>query len=229
MILQKNKLLNCVTLLSLLLFAVFIVYDFISDVLRYYWPDTLVFTAIVLFFYFTFDKWNLNVPIFTLIVLGLASHLCGAFGWYANSPLPFIKWDHITHFFGIMPFAMLFFNFFSKWMSKKHKAWSAFLVVIAFLSAMGIGALIEVAEFVGFLSLGYGEGVFYFGAGDSFSDNNAIDSSEHLLDKIMLIGGGWFNACWDLICNGIGAIAGILIMIFARIAFPRKRNVFDNY
>jgi hypothetical protein len=47
MLLQKNKLLNIVTVLALLVFATFFACEYVTGTLHYYWPDTIIFMGIV--------------------------------------------------------------------------------------------------------------------------------------------------------------------------------------
>lgn len=172
-------------------------------------PDIIIFMLIVLFFYWTFDTWKLNVPVFTLLSLGMLSHACGVFGWYHISPVP-VQWDHVTHFFGLLPFSMLFFNFFTQWStSKLFSKRNVIIVMAVFLAAFGVGALIELSEFLGYLSLGHGDGALMFGFGDGIPGDT---------DAIREIGGGWINTGWDLIFNIAGILAGLIASFIACLA-----------
>ncbi len=65
--------------------------------------------------------------------------------------------------------------------------------------------------------LGFGEGGFSFGDGDSTgADVGAITQTD-----IDAFGGGWFNTMYDLMWNMAGAFAGLLLMIY--LYYFRKR------
>ena len=210
-----------ITAISVLIFFVMIALAAVNGINGFI-PDILIFIGLTLFYAWTYNTFRMNTPIFTLLIIGHILHSCGIFGWYHISPLP-IQWDHITHFFGAMPFALLFFNFLAqwadaKWFTRKNLS----LLFIVFFAAMGVGAIVELSEFVGFLSLGFGEGAFMFGAGDSVEglEGNSL---------IEAIGGGWINTGWDLTFNTIGILFGIAVMIISKLVVrkPAKAYYFE--
>jgi len=171
-----------------------------------FFPDLVIHIAVLLFLYFNRNLLRLNPTIYSLVAFGMLLHDFGILGFYATSPVP-IQWDHLTHFFGGLPIALLLFNFLRPWMSPKLPTRTVTLIALVFFAALGVGALVEVNEFWGFLKLGFGNGAFQFGPGDSFpgigSDINAIS----------LIGGGWINEGWDLTYDIIGILAGIAVAL----------------
>ena len=188
-------------------------------------PDMIAFIVLTLFFYFTYDKWNLNLPIYTMLIAGFIPHALGFMGFYLNTPIG-LAWDHVTHFLPIFGFALLFFNFLYQWMDRKFFTQKTiFLIIVVLLAASGIGVVIELVEFSGFLVYGFGEGALAFGAGDACT-GQLVSTFE----EIDAYGGGWFNTMYDLIWNSIGAITAVLIMtiIYFGILNPRK-NLFDDY
>lgn len=200
--------------LSLLIFLVFIPLAYMHGTAGFV-PDALIFAAITLIVYWLFDSLRLNTPTFVLLNIGFVLHLCGIFGWYSASPLP-IQWDHITHFVGLIPWTLLFLNFASqfmtsKWLTKKN--FLLFLVVIA--AAMGVGAVIELFEFTGYLALGEGDGALQFGDGDGLPGDT---------DAILALGGGWINMGWDLIYNSAGILTGLLIGFIVSVTAPKKKK-----
>ncbi|RMD57996.1 hypothetical protein D6825_02315 [Candidatus Woesearchaeota archaeon] len=172
--------------------------------------DALIFAALSVFFFSTRRVWNLSTPVFIMLVLGFTLHLCGVFGWYYKSPIP-VQWDHVTHLFGLMGYALLFAGFAQDWLSVKWSRKNFAIVLMVFLAAFGIGALIELSEFLGYLKLGFGDGGLMFGAGDGLPGSDVIED----------IGGGWINTGWDLIYNFIGVSLGLMVW-FASRAFVRK-------
>lgn len=83
------------------------------------------------------------------------------------------------------------------------------LLMAVFLAATGVGAIVELSEFVGYLFAGQGEGAFMFGPGDGVAGLKGTD----LIDAL---GGGWINEGWDFVYNTIGIIAGMAMMIVIR-------------
>ncbi len=206
-------------LIGLLIYVVLIPLAFLNGTVGFI-ADVLIFMGLTVFFYWNFDVFRLNVPIFILLILGMLSHLCGIFGWYHISPLP-IQWDHVTHFFGLLPFSMMFFNFFSQWFTEKVFTMRNLLLVCAVvLAAYGVGAFIELSEFLGYLKFGFGEGAFQFGQGDGFETFVGNTS-----DVIADIGGGWINTGWDLIYNFAGIIFGLFVSLILKIVDFRKKLV----
>lgn len=100
-------------------------------------------------------------------------------------------------------------------MEKKFTKKTFFVLIGIFLAATGIGAVVEISEFVGYLFAGEGEGAFQFGPGDGVA---GLKGTEF----IDAIGGGWINEGWDFIYNTIGILVGIGIMLAIRAT--RKEN-----
>ena len=127
------------TVISVLIFLLMIPMAMLTGV-REFIPDLVFFIIITLFYYWTYDTFGMNMPIFTMLIIGHILHAAGIFGWYATSPVP-IQWDHITHFFGAFPYALLFFRFFGQWTDSKWFTKKNFLLLLAvFLAATGVGA-----------------------------------------------------------------------------------------
>ena len=213
---------NLITILGILILLLFIPLSFINSTTGFI-PELFVFIALILFFRWTYSIWRLNVPIFTLLIVGLISHSAGILGWYHTSPVP-IQWDHVTHVFGLLPFALLFFRFFEQWMDAKLLTRkNLLLVIVVFLAASGVGALIELSEFLGYLKLGFGEGAFRFGPGDGFDSKAASD-------VIADLGGGWINTGWDLIYNTSGIVIGIILMLITKlfVGTPKKAYYYET-
>jgi len=210
-----------ITAVSVLIFLVMIALAVVND-LPGFIPDILIFIGLTLFYAWTYKVFRMNAPIFTLLIVGHILHSCGIFGWYHISPVP-IQWDHITHFFGTLPFALLFFNFLSQWADTNFfTRKNLLLLMTVFVAAMGVGAIVELSEFLGFLSLGFGDGAFMFGTGDGVAGFEGTD----LIDAI---GGGWINEGWDFVFNTIGILFGITIMLLSKLIIkkPEKAYYFE--
>jgi hypothetical protein len=198
---------NIITLLAMAVYASFWFIARADGVLKYYGADIVFSALFVLFLHFTFRFWRLNVPVYTLLILGFASHLMGIFGWYNVSPLP-LQWDHVTHGFPLFAFSLFLFNYARPWMSGRfwnRKTLGVLIVVL--LAGLGIGAVIENIEFGGYLALGYGEGALFFGGP---GDGVAITSAQE--DIIQELGGGYINTEVDLVWNAMGVVAGLVLM-----------------
>ncbi len=203
--------------LALLAYATFVGIALTNDTFKYYWPDAAFFAALMIFWYFTYSFWRLNIIIYTLLALSFCLHLCGIFGWYSVSPLPFIQWDHITHGIPLFSFTLLLYNFARQWIPNKFwssRTWGILLLV--FLGGLGIGAIVENIEFFGYLTVGYGEGGLFFGGP---GDGVPVTSAQ--MDIIQNLGGGYINTEVDLVWNAFGTIAAIILM--SLISFARKK------
>lgn len=210
-----------VTTISILIYAILIPLSYLHGTQGFV-PEIMLFMALGVFFAWMYNTLKLNIPILTMLHIGFILHSFGIFGWYNISPIP-IAWERITHFFGILPMAMMFYNWTSQFMDAKlFTRKNLFMIITVFFAATGVGALVEVGEFVGYLTLGHGEGALMFGPGDSIEGFGGSD----VIDEI---GGGWINASWDMIFNSIGAIAAIIIMLFARLFYkkPTKAYYFE--
>lgn len=186
---------------------IFLIFIFLGRMLGVseFFNDSVVFIMLVIFFYLTYDNWNLTTPLFAFLILSFVPHNMGIFGYYSASPIP-LQWDHFTHFLPMMALSMVFFRFFQRYMGDDRL--KTFILVFAALSAaLGIGTFIEKAEFIGFLVNGFGEGGFAFGAGDACAGQTAT-----AVEEIDAFGGGWFNTMYDLMWNFYGALSGILLM-----------------
>ncbi len=213
-----DRYINALTIISILIFILMIPIALLNGVYGFI-PDILTFIALTLFYRWTYSTLKMNMPIFTMLIIGHILHACGIFGWYHISPVP-VQWDHLTHFFGALPFALLFFNWMEQWMDAKFFTKKNFLLLFAvFLAATGVGAVVELTEFIGYLQYGMGEGAFMFGPGDGIVGHSGSD----LID---VIGGGWINEGWDFVFNTIGILAGIVLMLILK---STKKKADDAY
>ncbi len=209
---EKNEWL--LAIISVLIFATFVPLAHIYGTTGFI-PELFLFMALSIAYAWFYTVLRLNIPIFVLLVLGHVLHAAGIFGWYFVSPVP-VQWDHITHFFGALPFAMLFYRFIEQWFDSHFSRKNVLLLLFVFLAATGVGALVEIGEFVGFLTLGYGDGALMFGAGDGMPNSDVIDA----------IGGGWINEGWDFMYNTLGIITGLVIMLALTFFTKKPKNAY---
>ncbi len=210
--------LKLLAIISTLIFLVMIPISIINGVYAFI-PDLFIFIALTWFYYWTYNAFKMNMPIFTMLIIGHISHAVGIFGWYHISPIP-IQWDHVTHFFGAFPFALLFFRWMEQWMDAQiiTKKNIMFLITI-FLAASGVGAMVELSEFLGYLKFGFGDGLFRFGPGDGLEGKTGSDLIESL-------GGGWINEGWDFIFNTTGIVFGMALMLFIRATRKKAKQAY---
>ncbi len=161
--------------------------------------DLSASVIILIFLFKSYKEFNLNNAIFSLIFLSLLSHNLGVFGFYNNSPVYF-QYDHLTHFIGGFSLSLFFLNYFSRWSKNK-----AIIILLALCTALGVGSVIEIIEYLGYLVFGQGDGLFYFGGtGDlGFKQDPLI--------------GAWINSSLDMIFNLIGGLFGIIIYFFMKL------------
>ncbi|MBI2499403.1 hypothetical protein HYV88_04135 [Candidatus Woesearchaeota archaeon] len=213
---QSNRSLTAIYFFSIILFTIFSFYAYFSNV-KDYINDSIIAIILVSIVFFLKKHINLYNYSFILLILGLVSHLSGVFGFYSSSPL-LIQYDHFTHFLGLFAVSVIFFNFFKKFFSE-NKINNFLILIVIFLTSLGIGSLIEETEFLGFLKFGTGEGLLKFGGlGDT-------PSNEGMLRDIDVLGGGWINTMWDLVYNSLGALFGV---IFMYIVYIYKRKIIRN-
>lgn len=194
--------------LAVIVFALLYISSYVTGVHEYR-DDITIFILLSFLYYFNFSRWNLTIPIYALLTFGNVLHSLGVFGFYGNSPLP-VQWDHITHFFGALPFAMLFFQILKDKFTTKFFTWKNFgTFIMVILLATGIGAIVELSEFAGFLVNGFGNGALAFGTGDGFANL----PQDQITSMINVVGGGWINEGWDFMFNTAGILIGLLIMI----------------
>jgi len=199
---NKNKI---VLFLGILIFIAFIIISFVVKV-REYTPDSIIFIAIIILLFLARKKINLHPITFSLIIISLIAHNSGVFGWYNTSPF-FIQYDHLTHFIGFFAVSIALFQLMEKYFTKS-KLTNFILILVVLMASLGIGAILEQTEYLGFVRLGTGPGFLKFGGlGDTFSE-------EENLRAFDIIGGGWINAMLDLNYNFLGALTGIILMYF---------------
>ena len=179
--------------LSVLIFITFILVAYFINVKEYI-LDSILFIVLIVLMNYYYDKFSFNEVSYWFIVLGMMSHNLGVLGWYNQSPF-IIQYDHITHFVGFIGVGMFLYEYL-KVFNKVER------IIIVLLISLGIGSLIELIEFIGYLKLGVGDGLFYYGGiGDTGVNLRAMDA----------VGGGWLNTMWDLVYNLFGSLLGIVL------------------
>ena len=184
----KNKLI----FLGIFSQVAFLFYGFLASEYGYYFENSLTIFLIILLD-LKWDKMKINNWTFGLVLTFFSLHASGIFGFYNISPFP-IPFDWILHFFGMFVLSIVLLN----WLGT-----NAVTCSLVILAVLGVGSLIETTEYIGYLGLGEGEGLLFYGSGD--------------IDDINYVGGGWINTMVDLIFNTLGALIGLFVFMLSRL------------
>jgi len=159
--------------------------------------DKFFTAAIALTALFLYQKIKLNLPITVVSLITILLHHLKLYGnFYLGIPF-----DRIMHFTAGFALVLIFYHYLYHSDKRKNpNRWK--ISILAILIAAGAASLIEIVEFVGYSSLGEGEGLLFYGTGDF---------------------GEWNNLSWDLICNTSGAILAALI--FSVIKIKKKKKI----
>lgn len=185
---NKQKIFRWVCILLMVFYAIWFVYQLITT------PSNLEligdrFIGILLFGFFLLvnEKIDFHWFAFIMAMFAFNLHHAGLYGTYILG----IPADNIIHFSTNFAGVLLFYNiFYSSKLFSKTNINKFILMIIIFFFVTGIAAFGEIIEFVGYSTLGEGEGILAYGIGDF---------------------GEWNDLSWDLISNSIGALTGILV------------------
>lgn len=179
---------------------IFIIFTLISAIFAIHaynnqtgWFFDQITAVIIMFLILIFrKKLKLNPYLYYLLGIALIIHNAGTFGFYNQSPI-IVQYDHITHFFAYFVLTLIFYNYFSK---KMEFSWFEVALVSLFI-VMGIGALLEIWEFIAFLYR------------SEFLAGLTLDNTDQ--------GREWINSMIDLVYNGAGCISAIILKQLKRI------------
>jgi uncharacterized membrane protein YjdF len=201
---KKEKLV--IYLIFLLLYLIFATYNLVGG--SQWIIDNVVGIALLTFVFFV-NKWlKMGKLGFILFNVALLTHNLGTFGFYSWSWKIF-AYDNVVHLLSSLVGAYILFNFVSRKLHirknqrvketviDEHKAIVIFLVIA---SVAMLGTIVELIEFVGFMFLGPGEGMFFFGTGDS---GNTED-----------VAGQYIDTMTDIIVNTLGSILGVVLYYY---------------
>ena len=158
-----------------------------------YFFENFVFIGLIIFLDIKQNTFKINFKTFTLTILFFSMHSLAIFGLYANSHLP-IPYDWIIHFFGMFVLSIVLLN----WLGKDF-----LMCALIILACLGVGSLIENIEYFGYLNLGEGDGLLFYGSGD--------------IDDINHVGGGFENVNIDLFMNLFGSLLGLIVFLIRRV------------
>lgn len=193
---KRDTIFRIITTVSILIF-IFFFFESSRVGLPSYRNDTIIFSILLILFYFLRNMMNLNPVTYSLLSLAFIFHNLGVFGFYSTSPLPF-EWDLWTHGFGLFAYSIMFYNYFKQYFTSEKKR-NALILLLVIFSTLGIGAIIEMVEFSGYLYFGKGEGFLLYGAGDAQPDSGP--SADYV------------DSMYDLFYNSAGALIGVLVCL----------------
>lgn len=167
----------------------FIIWGTIAIVVReVFWIFDRFFSAFLALMALVFYR-RMRLSAFSLM-FGLAVLIMHHLNLYGNY---YFSWpfDRYMHFFGGLAVTLFFAQYLYHSQGKRG-------IAVAFLSvtiAAGLGAYLEIIEFVGYATFGEGEGLLFYGTGDI---------------------GEWNNISWDLISNVSGGLVGSAVFLLVR-------------
>lgn len=109
-------------------------------------------------------------------------HALGNLFWYDSSILNY-HWDWVVHLATAFFFAVVLVAFFCE--NKKFTSYAG-ASAVAVAVVVSLGAVIELAEYWSFITIGFGEGYLGFGPGDNSQnfgpwENSSIDTTNNLI------------------------------------------------
>ncbi len=192
---KEEKIIKAVTIITAVFFLIWGVLAVFTKNTEFVF-DRFFSAAFAIFVYRFRNKINLKLHSLALGVLALTMHHLKLYGGVYLG-IPFDKIMHFTA--GFVLGLMLFYYFIS--LEPKKKPIYLKVILFAVIFTVGLGGLLEIVEFVGYSTLGPGEGVLFYGTGD-FGEYN--------------------NTAWDLICNTLGAL--LSTMIITLLLLLKKEN-----
>lgn len=136
--------------------------------------DVLISMAALIVFSKLYNKLHQDSVSYFFFIFALILHNLGLYG---TKPLG-VSFDHYMHFVGGFAIAIITDRAFTEKLSKMKR----FAMLVIF--TIGIGAIGEIIEWLGYALLGSGEGFLLYGSGDE---------------------GEWRNLIFDMIFNALGA------------------------
>jgi len=172
---SKNvKLVTGITIIFLLIVAVYNLFNPTAGVDIDYGLlfDGIWFTIIISFLYWKYESFNQNLLSYSLLLSLIVFHVIGVMFFFGKS-LGLIQFDMIIHTYGGFVLAVFFYRYIN-FKPKLYDNLKLRLAAFVILSVLGLSALHEVMEFLGYGLLGEGTGLFMYGLGDFGAYNDAM-------------------------------------------------------
>lgn len=182
---NKNKDKKFKNILTIIAFIILLILA-IKNIMRLgLFIDAILSISAIIVFYKLYNKLNQDYMSYSFFIFALILHTLGL---YATRPLG-IRFDHYMHFVSGFTITLITDRLFNERLSKMKRA-----ILLVFFS-IGVGAVGEIIEWLGYYVLGLGDGFLFYGLGDE---------------------GEWNNAILDLIFNSFGSLTFIGLLLFKK-------------
>ncbi|HLP80273.1 MAG TPA: hypothetical protein VK158_06555 [Acidobacteriota bacterium] len=156
--------------------------------------DNLTAVVLVLVALLVGRKYRITKAAAICIGLVFVPNLLGHLGGYSLNIFEY-NYDKIVHLFTAF-FTSISLFLFVRANSRKPRLYK--IATLAFVMTIAFGALVEVAEYWGFVFIGFGDGYLGFGSGDSGKNF-----------------GPWEDSSVDTTCNVAGSLVGVFAALLA--------------
>lgn len=184
---KKYIFIESLIIISIIIFFVWMILSIVQKDYQIV-ADRLIGLVLGVVALFEYRRLKISIPVLIVALIALFMHHMKLYG---NVYLG-IPFDRIQHFIGVFAVALIFYHYIEHAYRNKYFNKIAIGMVVFFI-AFGVGASIEIVEFLGYSYLGEGEGVLFYGTGDY---------------------GEYNNIGWDLIANSLGGLLAVFIMGF---------------
>jgi uncharacterized membrane protein YjdF len=195
--------LRLVLSLYAIIMIIFARYAYITEAFTWLWDCVITFLIGVVVYKFR-GRLRLTPLLFFVLMFALGLHTAGVYGLYTKVFFG-LDFDHYTHFIGSFAMSVILVNWLWYYKSLKNKL--ATVCFIAILMTIGISAIHEIIEFLGYFYLGPGEGFLFAGAGDGLPGVTNVYTAADIG-----VSGTYSNAIVDIVYNAVGATAGCVMM-----------------
>ncbi|MFH1439439.1 MAG: DUF2238 domain-containing protein [Candidatus Woesearchaeota archaeon] len=200
---NKEKKSDLAMKLLLSLYAILMIiiarYAILTNATTWLWDAGVTFT-IVFVVYLSRNKLRLNAWLYAMFLFSLALHTLGVYGFYTKQFFG-LDFDHYTHFFASFAVSMILCNWLLHYNNLKSKF--ATVCFIAILMTIGISAIHETIEFLGYTFLNADGANLFFPGNTAIPSLTAADIGDS---------GTYSNTMIDIIYNMVGAVAGCVVI-----------------
>lgn len=132
-------------------------------------------------------KFRFSTPILAVAGLAILLHQLKLYG---NTYLE-LQFDNYMHVIAGFAIALLLSAMLTTSLKPSHSHW-LFRAFLIFTTTIGLAAVIEPVEYLGYATVGAGEGILGYGAGD----------------------GGWRDTAADMTANMVGSLTAIVVLFW---------------
>ena len=151
--------------------SILILLEFLANTKNKFVYDNFIAIGFLIIAMIYHKRLHINGITLSLISIFLIMHNLGSFGIYASN-FHGMEWDKVVHAFYGFAGSIVAFQFFSK----QHPDWKVDRVIVFSIGAiLGASVIHEIVEYMGATILGPGDGVLFFGAGDTMPGDTEWD------------------------------------------------------